>query len=132
MRDTPIADHALLSNCRSSALVDRAGEVVWLTFPRFAGPSVLARLLDDAAGHWSIRPTGDHTVTRRYLDRTMVLETPSTTASGDVVLTDALALRPQSTGHAHGTGLRTWCRSSASCRPTTRECSPPSTRPRRA
>jgi GH15 family glucan-1,4-alpha-glucosidase len=102
--DTPIADHALLSNCRSSALVDRAGEIVWLTFPRFDGPSVFARLLDDAAGHWSIRPTGDHTVTRRYLDRTMVLETTSTTASGDVVLTDALALRPESTGHAHGTG----------------------------
>ncbi len=104
MSDTPIADHALLSNCRSGALVDRDGEVVWLTFPRFDAPSVFARVLDGAAGHWSIRPTGGHAVVRRYLEHTMVLETRSTTASGEVVLTDALALQPESTGHALGVG----------------------------
>ena len=38
MSNTPIAEHALLSDCHSSALVDSAGSVEWLTFPRFAVP----------------------------------------------------------------------------------------------
>ena len=56
MSSTAIGDHALLSDCHSSALVDTSGSVEWLTFPRFDSPTVMARLLDDDAGHWSIRP----------------------------------------------------------------------------
>lgn len=47
MSDRPIADHAFLSDCHSSALVTRDGSVDWLTFPRFDSPGVMARLLDD-------------------------------------------------------------------------------------
>src|SRR6266581_3692452 len=56
MSNVPIADYALVSDCRSAALVNRAGSVDWLCFPRFDGPSVFARLLDEQAGHWSIYP----------------------------------------------------------------------------
>ena len=59
MSSTPIADHALLSDRHSAALVSREGSVEWLCFPRFDSPSVFGRLLDDEAGHWSIRPAGD-------------------------------------------------------------------------
>jgi len=104
MSTTPIGSHALLSDCHSSALVDSAGSVEWLTFPRFDSPSVLARLLDDEAGHWAIRPVGDFEVSRRYIDNTMVLETTFRTASGTVVLTDALALGPDNSGHQLGKG----------------------------
>jgi GH15 family glucan-1,4-alpha-glucosidase len=99
---TPIADHALLSDCHSAALVSRAGSVEWLCFPRFDSPSVFGRLLDDAAGHWSIRPSGDYEVTRRYLDQTMVLETTFRTATGSVRLTDALAMGASERGHDLG------------------------------
>jgi hypothetical protein len=92
MSTTPIADHALLSDCHSAALVDTGGSVEWLCFPRFDSPSTFARLLDDDAGHWSIRPRGDATVTRRYLERTMVVETTFRTPTGAVTLTDALGL----------------------------------------
>ena len=102
MSNTPIADHALLSDCHSSALVDANGSVEWLTFPRFDSPSVMARLLDDAAGHWAIRPVGQYEKTRRYLEGTMVLESTFRTGSGTVALTDALAMGPENEGHNLG------------------------------
>src|SRR5689334_1160879 len=102
MSSTPIAEHALLSDCHSSALVDTSGSVEWLTFPRFDSPSAMARLLDENGGHWSIRPSGAFTASRRYLDDTLVLETTMQTQSGTVVLTDALAVGPDNQGHALG------------------------------
>ena len=59
MSNTAIADHALLSDRHSSALVDRSGSVEWLSFPRFDSPSVFGRLLGADAGHWSITPSAD-------------------------------------------------------------------------
>src|SRR6266545_4997558 len=101
---TAIAAHALLSDCHSAALTTADGSVDWLCFPRFDSPSVFGRLLDDAAGHWSIRPAGEYTTSRRYLDRTLVLETTFHTPTGTVVLTDALATGTDNHGHALGMG----------------------------
>ena len=64
--------------------VSRDGSIDWLCFPRFDSPSIFGRLLGDEAGHWSIRATGATQVTRRYLDRTMVLETTFRTPTGTV------------------------------------------------
>jgi GH15 family glucan-1,4-alpha-glucosidase len=104
MSTLPLADYALLSDCRSAALVSRAGSVDWLCFPRFDGPSVFARLLDDDAGHFSIRPAGDSGVTRRYLDQTMVLETTFRAPTGTAVLVDALVVGRNDRGHDLGAG----------------------------
>jgi GH15 family glucan-1,4-alpha-glucosidase len=105
MSNAAIADHALLSDRHSSALVDRSGSVEWLSFPRFDSPSVFGRLLDADAGHWSITPSGDWTSARRYVDRTLVLETTFTTPTGVLVLTDLLALGPNNGGHRLGTNV---------------------------
>ncbi len=102
MSSTPIADHALLSDRHSSALVDRSGSVEWLSFPRFDSPSVFGRLLGEAAGHWRVSPAEGWSSTRSYLDQTLVLETTFTTASGTLVLTDALAMGPDNGGHRLG------------------------------
>ncbi len=102
MSTTPIADHALLSDRHSSALVTASGSVDWLAFPRFDSPSVLGRLLGDAAGHWQVSPAGSWTSSRRYLDRTLVLETTFSAAGGTLVLTDAMALGPDNGGHRIG------------------------------
>src|SRR3954454_1175642 len=104
MSSVPIGDHALLSDCHSAALVTRDGSVDWLCFPRFDGASVFGRLLDDDAGHWRVGPTSPYEVTRKYLDGALVLETTYTTSSGTIVMTDALALGPDNTGHAIGRG----------------------------
>jgi GH15 family glucan-1,4-alpha-glucosidase len=105
MSSIAIADYALISDRHSAALVSRDGSVDWLCFPRFDSPSVFARLLDGEAGHWSIRPSVSHEVSRRYLQRTMVLETTFRTASGTVVLTDALLVGADNGGHRLGVGV---------------------------
>ena len=100
-----IADLALLSDRHSAALIDRHGSLVWLCFPRFDGPAVFASLLDDDAGHWRIAPAADGeeiTVERRYVEESLVLQTTFTTSAGVLVLTDALALSPQSDPHELG------------------------------
>ncbi len=102
MSTIPIADYALLSDRHSAALVSREGSVDWLCFPRFDSPSIFGRLLGDQAGHWSLRATDATQITRRYLDRTMVLETTFRTPKGTVTLTDALAMGEGNRGHQLG------------------------------
>jgi len=94
MSTTPIADYALLSDRHSAALVSRDGSIDWLCFPRFDSPSIFGRLLGDEAGHWSIRAMAATQVTRRYLDRTMALETTFRTPTGAVAITGAPGVRP--------------------------------------
>ncbi len=102
MSHLPIADYALLSDCRSAALVSSAGSIDWLCFPRFDAPSVFARLLDDHAGHWSIHAVGASETHRRYIDNTMVIETRFITPTGVAVLVDAMAIGRNERGHELG------------------------------
>ncbi|HKG52355.1 MAG TPA: glycoside hydrolase family 15 protein [Actinomycetales bacterium] len=102
MSHTPISEHAMLSDRHSSALVDSAGSVEWLSFPRFDSPAVFGRLLGEDAGHWQIRPVGEASVTRRYVGTSLVLETTFSTGTGTLVLTDLLALGPDNGGHRLG------------------------------
>ena len=97
-----IGDYAMLGDCNSAALVDSTGSVDWWCAPRFDSRSVFARLLDPAAGHFSIRPEASFTVRRTYAESTMVLETVFTTAGGRIRLTDALALGHGERGHDIG------------------------------
>ena len=99
-----IADYALLSNCRSAALVSSLGSIDWLCFPDFDSPSVFGRLLDDKAGHWSIQPRGMTRSSRRYEEEAMVLHTTFETDSGTTILTDAMALGKDERGHDLGQG----------------------------
>jgi GH15 family glucan-1,4-alpha-glucosidase len=98
----PISEFALLSDCHSAALVDRAGSVDWLCFPRFDSPSCFARLLDRGAGHWSLRPVGARETKRRYLPGTLVLQTRFETANATMILTDALLFADGARGHEIG------------------------------
>lgn len=102
MSNIPIADHALLSDRHSAALVTTEGSVDWLCFPRFDSGSVFGALLDKDAGHWSIRPSGEFTVTRSYVEASMVLRTVFDTAEGTLELLDAMDLGTSSDPHRLG------------------------------
>ena len=100
----PIAAYGLLADCNSAALVDRDGSVGWLCLPRYDSPAVFAQILDPAAGHWAIRPTGAYRTERRYLPGTLVIETTFTTEGGSVTLTDAMAFAEGQRHHDLGFG----------------------------
>ena len=68
-------------------------------------------LLDEKAGHWFFGATNATEVSRRYLDRTMVLETTLRTPTGSVTITDALAMG--SGNREHELGKRSASRSPA-------------------
>ena len=90
-RYSPIADYAIIGDCRSSALISRDGSVDWLCLPRFDSPSLFADILDqDKGGSFAIRPTAKYQSTRRYIPDTNVLETTFTTDEGVVTLTDLM------------------------------------------
>lgn len=82
---TRIEDYALLSNCRTAALVSRAGSIDWLCLPRLDSASTFAAMLgDESHGRWLLHPTDPGAVsTRRYDEDTFVLVTRW--ESGDAV-----------------------------------------------
>src|SRR5688572_16500586 len=98
----PIASYGLQSDCNTAALAGSDGSIDWLCLPRYDGPAVFASILDPDAGHWSIRPAGEHTIEWRYLPSSLVLETTFTTPSGTVRLLDALAFAEGQRGHDLG------------------------------
>ena len=72
-----IADHGLIGDLHTAALVATDGTVDWFCCPRFDSPSVFGALLDpEKGGHCRIRPVGTGYVTKQlYLPDTAVLIT---------------------------------------------------------
>ena len=95
-----IEDYALIGDCQSAALVGSNGSIDWLCWPRFDSPACFAALLGGAEhGHWSFRPAGKITATRRcYRRDTLILETEFETGEGAAKLIDFMPVR---NGQAH-------------------------------
>src|SRR4051795_10064704 len=79
-----IADHGLIGDLQTSALVSTDGSVDWFCCPRFDSPSVFASLLDvQRGGHFSITPATEGYVTKQlYLPGTAILITRFLTPEG--------------------------------------------------
>ncbi|WP_029432184.1 glycoside hydrolase family 15 protein [Blastococcus sp. URHD0036] len=82
--ETAIAEHGIIGDLQTAALVTTDGSVDWFCWPRFDSPSVFGALLDDdRGGHFRIRPAGiDYTSKQMYLPDTAVLVTRFFTADG--------------------------------------------------
>ncbi|MFE8017924.1 glycoside hydrolase family 15 protein [Streptomyces antibioticus] len=76
-RYPPIADHGLIGDLQSAALVSSRGVVDWFAAPRFDSPSIFAALLDhDRGGHFRIAPEHrDLTCKQLYYPDTAILVT---------------------------------------------------------
>ena len=87
----PIEDYAAIGDGSSVALVGRDGSIDWLCLPRFDSPACFAALLgDERNGRWLIGPAGDHSVERRYVGDSGVLQSTYTTETGVVEITDLM------------------------------------------
>src|SRR5438132_5129021 len=91
-----IADHAIVGDCRSAALISRDGSVDWLCWPQFDSASLFAAILDeDRGGRFAIAPTGPFRSERGYLGETNVLQTRVFAASGGLTLTGLMPALPR-------------------------------------
>ncbi|HEX8969984.1 glycoside hydrolase family 15 protein, partial [Oryzihumus sp.] len=79
-----IADHGLIGDLQTSALVATDGSVDWFCAPRFDSPSLFGALLDaDKGGRFRIRPTGtDYETKQMYFPDTAILVTRFLTEEG--------------------------------------------------
>jgi GH15 family glucan-1,4-alpha-glucosidase len=103
----PISDYGYISDCHSGALVSRTGSIDWCCMPRIDSASCFGRLLDwENGGYCRISPTGKYTVSRNYLDSTLILITTFETNSGRVRLIDFLPMREGGASEPHRQLLR--------------------------
>ena len=76
MTEISIADHGLVGDLQTAALISTDGSVDWFCCPRFDSPSVFGALLDPGSGHFRIRPAmSGYRARQMYLPDTAVLIT---------------------------------------------------------
>src|SRR5262245_19014071 len=90
-----IEDYALVGDCQTAALIGQDGSIDWLCWPRFDSDACFAALLGTPEhGRWLMAPKSTRaTVSRRYRDGTLILETDFETAGGAMRVIDFMSLR---------------------------------------
>ncbi len=81
-----------IGNCAASALIDRAGRLVWACAPRVDGDPMFSSLLGadpaedpKAHGYWSVEVDGQVSVRQTYMRNTPILSTEITDANGAAI-----------------------------------------------
>ena len=98
----PIADHGLIGDLRTAALVGTDGTIDWFCPGRFDAPSVFASVLDpEVGGSWRLAPVDGSVRTQQfYVPNTAILATRFLTEEGVVEVYDAMpVLRPADDQH---------------------------------
>jgi GH15 family glucan-1,4-alpha-glucosidase len=102
----PISDYGYIADCHSSALISRSCSIDWCCMPRMDSPSCFGRLLDwERGGHCGISPVEPYEISRRYVDKTLILETTFRT-SGAVRIRDCFTMRQGGEHHPYKQILR--------------------------
>jgi GH15 family glucan-1,4-alpha-glucosidase len=90
-----IEDYAIIGDCETAALVGVDGSIDWLCWPRFDSPACFAALVGSSDnGRWLLEPLDRAAqVSRRYRDRTLVLETKVESEGGSARIIDFMPPR---------------------------------------
>ena len=107
----PIAEHGVVGDLRTVALVATDGSVDWLCVPRFDSPSVFGAILDrDKGGHFRIAPaSADYQVKQLYLPDTNVLITRFLTPTGVCEVEDFMPVSSRAHTEAQSLVRRVLC-----------------------
>ena len=99
----PIAEHGLVGDLHTVALIGTNGTIDWYCCPAFDSPSVFGAILDkDRGGFYAIRPTGtDWTSKQLYFPDTNVLITRFFTHGGVGEVQDFMPIEAQPDLHRH-------------------------------
>jgi hypothetical protein len=93
MAQLPIAEHGVIGDLRTVALVGTDGAIDWCCWPRFDSPSVFAAVLDEErGGSVRIAPAAGCTTRQLYFPDTNVLITRFLCPKGVVELQDLMPL----------------------------------------
>ncbi|SRR5581483_9033079 len=90
----PIANHGLIGDLQTAALVTTCGEIDWFCYPRFDSPSVFASLLSRSnGGSFRISPATEGCVTQQsYFAETAILVTRFMSEAGVGSVTDFMPI----------------------------------------
>jgi GH15 family glucan-1,4-alpha-glucosidase len=99
----PIAEHGIIGDLHTVALVDTDGTIDWYCCPRFDSPSVFGAILDKRrGGYFRISPaTGQWTPKQLYMPDTNVLITRFLTATGVAEVQDFMPIHSGQAAHRH-------------------------------
>ena len=100
----PIAEHGLVGDLHTVALVGTTGTIDWYCCPAFDSPSVFGSILDaDDGGFYAIRPAGEAWTSRQlYFPDTNILITRFFTEGGVGEVQDFMPIESVDTGfHRH-------------------------------
>jgi GH15 family glucan-1,4-alpha-glucosidase len=91
---TLIAEHGLIGDLQTAALVTTDGSIDWYCYPRFDSPSVFAQLLDtNRGGYFRVAPEGvNYVVKQLYFPETAVLITRFMSEAGVAELVDFMPI----------------------------------------
>ena len=94
MANPSIADHGLIGDLQTAALVATDGTIDWFCCPRFDSPSVFASLLDDRrGGRFALRTvTPARTTKQMYMPDTAILVTRHLSESGIAEVLDFMPI----------------------------------------
>lgn len=97
-----------IGNCQASALIDRAGRIIWACVPRVDGDPVFSSLIDDSAydapdalGFWAIELEGCVKVEQHYIRNTPVLVTRQSDDHGNAIETYDFCPRHKAKGRMY-------------------------------
>ncbi len=95
-------DYGVIGNCKSAAIVSKAGSMDWLCLPNFDSASIFAKLLDKKkGGSFEIKPVGKYNIKQEYIDRTNILVTNFSSGRNKFEVIDFLPRYNNQNGSCH-------------------------------